>query len=226
MSALTRSARRARRARLCGRTSLVSLAASLAVLGLVGCSEDRLGAAAVIEGRTISTEDLQASARAHLDAVPDGDSGNAALVILQRKIVSAVLDQVARDHDVRVREGRVAAERDDVLQSVGGRKELVRTLAQAQQPTVLAPSEVDRWVKDRLLFNAIARDICGCDLAPDAEETQQAFTAANDELREASAALDIEVSPRYGEWDAERGITPLVSGGLSKTVDELRGNGP
>ena len=29
----------------------------------------------------------------------------------------------------------------------------------------------------------------------------------------------------YGAWDPDQGITPLVSGGLSQTVDELRDGG-
>jgi hypothetical protein len=127
---------------------------------------------------------------------------------------------------VRVREGRIARERDDVLQSVGSRRQLVTALAQSQQPSVLAPGDIDRWVKDRLLFTAIAADICNCD--PDAAgdaESQQALAQANDELREKSASMDIEVSPRYGRWDPDQGIAPLVSGGLSKTVDELRAGG-
>jgi hypothetical protein len=36
--------------------------------------------------------------------------------------------------------------------------------------------------------------------------------------------MEIEVSPRYGEWDPRSGLTPLVSGGLSQTVAELRGS--
>lgn len=207
------------------RTAVVGVVACLAVLGLTGCSGDRLGAAAVIDGTAVTTEELQQSTRAYLDVVPDGDTGDAQLAILQRKVVSAVIDSVARDQGVRVREGRVAQERDDLLRSVGGRKGLVRALAQSQNPTVLPPSEIDRWVKDRLLFNEIAAEICGCELDPTAEETQQALSAANDALRKRSASMDIEISPRYGEWDPDQGISPLVSGGLSKSVDELRADG-
>lgn len=207
------------------RTAVVGVVACLAVLGLTGCSGDRLGAAAVIDGTAVTTEELQQSTRAYLDVVPDGDTGDAQLAILQRTVVSAVIDSVARDQGVRVREGRVAQERDELLRSVGGRKGLVRALAQSQNPTVLPPSEIDRWVKDRLLFNEIAAEICGCELDPTAEATQQALSAANDALRKKSASMDIEISPRYGEWDPDQGISPLVSGGLSRSVDELRADG-
>lgn len=221
---MTRSARRLQgRTR---RTVAVTGVACAAVLVLSGCSGDRLGAAAVIDGRTVTTDQLQSSTRAYLEIVPGADAGDAQLAILQQQIVSAVIEGVARDRGVRVREGRIARERDDVLESVGSRKQLVTALAQSQQPSVLAPTDIDRWVRDRLLFTAIAADICGCDpdTAGDAE-SQQALTQANDELREKSASMDIEVSPRYGRWDPDQGIAPLVSGGLSKTVDELRAGG-
>lgn len=212
-----------RRTTMRPRRAAVVLAACLAVAGLSGCAEERLGSAAVIDDRTISTDELQSATQAYLKVVPEGEPGRTQVALLQREIVSSVLDEVAQEHDVRVREGRVAAERDDVLQSVGGRKGLIRTLAQGQPPTVLAPDDVDRWFKDRLLFNGIAADICDCPLDPNSQETQQAFMDANDELRKASADMDIEVNPRYGTWDPDEGITPLVSGGLSKTVDELTG---
>lgn len=218
---MTRSARRgAPRTR---RAAVVAGAACLVAIGLAGCSGDRLGAAVLIDGRPLTTDALQSSARAYLEVVPGADAGDAQLSILQQQIVSAVIAEVARDNGVRVSEGRVARERDDVLKSVGGRKALITALAQSQQPSVLAPSDIDRWVKDRLLFDAIAAEICGCDIdTADDSVTQQALTSANEQLREKSASMDIEVSPRYGRWDPERGVAPLVSGGLSKTVEELR----
>lgn len=221
---MTRSARRgAPRTR---RAAVVAAAACLVAIGLVGCSGTRLGAAAVIDGRPLTTDELQSKAREYLEVVPGADASTTQIAILQQAIVSAVITEVARDNGVRVREGRIARERDDVLQSVGGRDALITALAQSQQPSVLAPSDIDRWVKDRLLFDAIAAEICRCDIDTAADsEAQQALSAANDQLRKKSASMDIEVSPRYGRWEPDRGVTPLVSGGLSKTVDELRTGG-
>jgi len=42
-------------------------------------------------------------------------------------------------------------------------------------------------------------------------------------LLKAGRSLDIEVNPRYGEWNPRRGVSPLVSGGLSKTAAQLAG---
>jgi hypothetical protein len=224
---MTRSSRRhTSRTRRTAVTAGTACIAAVAALGLVGCSGDRLGAALVIEDRVVTTDELQSAARDYLEIVPGADAGDAQLSILQRRIVSEIIEEVAQDVGVRVGAGAVARERDDVLDSVGSRRRLVTALAQAQTPTVLAPEDIDSWVRDRLLFNKIAADICSCDLDQvDPSVSQQALTRANDLLREKSATMDIEVSPRYGAWDPDQGITPLVSGGLSQTVDELRDGG-
>jgi len=207
------------------RTTRRTVAGLLLLAGLAGCSSDRVGTAAVIEGRTVSVDDLQTRAQQHLAVVPGGNPGDAQRALLQRMIISAAIDTAARDAGVRVRDGQIASERDSVLESVGGRKGLVRALAQSQQPTVLAPADIERWVKDRLLFRAIAEEIAGGPLSADAPEAEQAITAANEALRAAGEQIDVEVSPRYGTWDPASGVTPLVSGGLSKTAAELDDDG-
>jgi hypothetical protein len=204
------------------RAALALVAAGTAVLALSGCSPERLGSAAVIDGETVSTDELQTAAQEYLEVVPEADPADVQVAILQRTVVSEVIDEAARRVGVGVRDGRVAAERDELLPSVGGRKGLIRTLAQSQQPTILAPGDVDRWIKDRLLFNQIAAEISGRELAEGDPATQQALNQANRLLSRTSRSMDIEISPRYGRWDPASGITPLVSGGLSKTAAELR----
>ena len=213
------------RTRTTTRTTRRTVAGLLLLAGLAGCSSDRVGTAAVIEGRTVSVDDLQTRTRQHLAVVPGGNPGDAQRSLLQRMIVSAAIDTAARDAGVRVRNGQIAAERDSVLESVGGRKGLIRALAESQQPTVLAPADIERWVKDRLLFRAIAEEIAGGPLSADAPEAEQAIAAANEALRAAGEQIDVEVSPRYGTWDPASGITALVSGGLSKTAAELDDDG-
>ena len=99
----------------------------------------------------------------------------------------------------------------------------MRTLANSQQqPTVLPPSGVERWVKDRLLFNAIAEEVGGGPLNTADPESQQVLVEVQDQLTKAGEDLDIEVNPRYGAWSPKRGITPLVSGGLATPLDAGR----
>jgi hypothetical protein len=209
--------RTARRRRL---TAAAALSCA-AVLLLGGCSDERLGAAAVVDGQPIPVSDLQDATNDYLTVVPGADPQQAQVSILQSMIISDVLDEVAQDNGVRVPDGRVAAERDDLFESFGGRRGLVRTLANSQQqPTILPPSGVERWVEDRLLFNAIAEEVGGGPLNTSDPESQEVLVEVQDQLTRAGEDLDIEVNPRYGTWSARRGITPLVSGGLATPLDE------
>jgi hypothetical protein len=194
--------------------------ACAATLLLSGCSDPRLGAAAVVDGTPIPVSDLQDATNEYLAIVPGGDPKQAQVAILQSMIISEILDQVARDNGVRVPDGRIATERDDLFESFGGRRGLVRTLANSdQQPTILPPSGVERWIKDRQLFNAIAEEIGGGPLNTADPESQEVLVEVQDQLTKAGEDLDIEVNPRYGTWNPRRGITPLVSGGLATPLD-------
>ncbi len=206
-------------------TRLTRIAAALAVAlvaagGLAGCSDQRLGSAAVIDGTRVTTTDLQAAARSYLKIVPQAEPGEVQRAILQRIILSEVIDKAARTEGVGASAGKVAAQRDDLLTGVpGGRKGLIRALAGQQQATVLAPEYLDRWFKDQLLFNRIATK-----LAAGGDPTSTDVTNRTSSLLSRTAKnMDIEVNPRYGTWSTRRGVQPLVSGGLSKTVAELTG---
>lgn len=192
-------------------------AASIAVSGLAGCSDSRLGAAAVVDGNVISTDTLQDLTRRYLDVVPDADSGEAQRRILERIIFSRVIDKAARTAHVHARPGEVAGERQALLRQAGGRRGLVRALASQEQPTVLAPSYVDRWFEDRVLYRRLAAKLAGSGDAT----SSAALNRAGDAVLEAGRSMDIDVNPRYGTWNTRRGLSPLVSGGLSKTAAEL-----
>ena len=195
----------------------------VATLGLSGCGGDsRLGAAAVVNGRVTTVDELQQDTREYLDIVPGADTAAAQVAILQRIVITEVLEEVARQNGVRIRPGRIAAERDELFESFNGRRGLVRTLANSQeQPTVLPPDDVEDWVKDRLLFTAIAEKIGGGPLDTSEPESQQVLEEVQDQLSEAGGSLEIEINPRYGEWDPTSGITPMISGGLSQTAAQL-----
>lgn len=212
----TRAARPARSLR--SRT-MAALLAALAVTVLSGCSADRLGAAAVVEGEVIRTDHLHELAREYDTVVPGQPSGRVQLSVLQQLVVDEVFDAMARDLGVTVRPGRVANELDALLTQVGGRKALVRALS-SQQRQVVPPSQLERWMRDRLIFDAIARELSGGSATAEPD-----FERANKALTEYAASMDIEISPRYGTWDPDSGIAPLVSGGLARTASELAGDG-
>ena len=195
-----------------------ALSLALAVTaGLSGCSADRLGSAAVIDGSSISTDELQQATQGYLEVVPGAKAGDAQRRILERMILSRVIDKAARKQGVHASPGAVAKQRDDVLASTGGRRGLVEQLANQQTPVVLAPSYIDRWFKDRVLYTRLARSYAnGGD--PTSGETLTRTSAA---LLAASRSMKIEVNPRYGVWNPRRGVSPLGSGGLSKTAAQL-----
>lgn len=194
-----------------------ALAVALVAAGLTGCSvQERLGSAAVVDGHRITTSELQDATNGYLRLVPDADKSNAQLRILERMILSRVIDAEARTVGVHATPGEVAKERDDLLRSVGGRKGLVRQLAAGQSPVVLAPSYVDRWFRDRVLYLKIAKKLGG-----GAANTQQAAQRTTEQLIATGSSMDIEVNPRYGTWNPRRGVTPLVSGGLSQTAAQI-----
>lgn len=197
----------------------LALAASLA---LTACNPDQVGAAAVVDGSRITVSQLQDATKGFHTLAPQVDQGEAQLRILERMILSKVIDRAAHDAGVSVTDGEVAAATEQITASIGGRDQLVRALAQQQPPTVLAPSYIDRWTRDRLLFTKLAAKLAGG--AP--PTSQQAGIAASNALVAAGKKMDIEVNPRYGTWNPSRGLDAEISGGLSKTVQELNSPTP
>jgi hypothetical protein len=200
------------------RVAALLVAALAATVALSGCGEqEKLGSAAVVDGHPISTDQLQTATNDFLKVVPGQDTGNAQLRILERMILSRLIDKEAADVGVHASPGEVAKARNKLLPSVGGELGLVRQLAAGQQPILVPPSYVNRWFKDRVLYTKIAQR-----LAVNGDPTsQQSVNATTKALIATGRAMDVEVSPRYGTWNSKRGLTPLVSGGLSKTAAEI-----
>jgi len=200
------------------RTLVVAVAALLASGALSACSRsDQLGSAAIVDGKRITSEELQQATRDYLAAVNNPDDSKAQRQILQQMILSEVVAKAAKDIGVGVRTGTVARQRDQVLQNVGGKRAaLVQALSQQAQTTV-APSQIDQWVRYRLRINRIIAT-----LDPGGDPTSQvAADKLRDLLVKTSNEMDIEVNPRYGTWSPTQGIQPLISGGLSQTVAQL-----
>ncbi|MGH8939497.1 MAG: hypothetical protein ACRDV2_09115 [Actinomycetes bacterium] len=222
-TATLRTRRRDRSRLRVGRVAALVLAAAAT---LPACGPDQIGTAAVIGGERISVADLQRDTRDFLAAAPGTDAAAGQGTMLQGLIVSQVIEAAAEDVGARVTDGQVAAERSRLLaplrsqagqEQVSARVLAVRQLA--QQQTYLPPQELDRFVRDQLLFQAIS-EAAAQGAAPGSEE---AAAATNEALVSASRGLSVDVNPRYGTWDPERGLARQVGGGLSKTVDELTG---
>lgn len=204
------------------RTAAAIAVATVAVAGLSGCGlQERLGSAAVIDGHQISTDDLQADTRAYVEQVPGTDTAEVQRALLQREILSRIISAEARKAGVHASRAAVAKQRDDLLPSVGGRSGLLRQLAAGQSPVVLAPSKIDRWFKDQVLYRRIAAK-----LAVGGDPTSQASVAATTKALLATGHdMEIRVNPRYGTWSTRQGLQPLISGGLAATAAQLREQG-
>jgi hypothetical protein len=197
-------------------TALLVLAGWLA---LAGCGPTQLGAAAIIDGHTVTVHDLQRSTQGYLAAVPGSQPGEAQRGILQQLIVLDVIDKAAAKARVTVSAAEVAAQRDRVFASirtqakaaqVSERVFVVRALAHSQQPTIVAPDILDAWVRGQILASRVGAATAG----PSGTASAAAFVAA-------AKAAHVKVNPRYGVWNPDKGLAPLVSGGLSKTAEEL-----
>lgn len=200
------------------RLAVAALAAALAVGGLSGCAaaRQRLGAAAVVDGARISTEQLQQLTRDYLRVVPTASPGDAQRDILERMLISRVIAAQARKVGVRASPGEVARERADLTASTGGTTGLIQQLAAGQPAVALPPALVDQWFTDRVLYLKIARQYVA---AGGTVESQQTAARASRELVATGRAMSIEVNPRYGRWQIRTGITPLVSGGLARRAN-------
>ncbi|MGZ4591218.1 MAG: SurA N-terminal domain-containing protein [Actinomycetes bacterium] len=199
------------------RSLVVAVVALLATVSLAACNPDQMGAAAIVDGHVITTDQLQQATRGYLKTVPDADKSTVQLRILERMILSRIIDKAAAKENVSVSTGAVAKQRDQILASTKGPKGLVQALAQQQSPTVLAPSYIDRWVRDQLLYSRIVAKLAGSgDPASPA-----AANKGSETLRAAGKTMKIKINPRYGTWDPNQGVVGQISGGLSQTADQL-----
>jgi hypothetical protein len=204
--------------RRAGRGLAVAAAALLAVTSLSSCRADQVGTAAIVDGQSISVDELQDETASYLEAVPSGNAGDAQQAILLQMIVATLVQKAADSAGVTVSAGEVAAQRDQALDSVrqpaaeakvSARAYLSRQLAESQTAAVVPPDQLEQFIRTQLLASKLG-------------ENDPA--AANEAITGAAEDADIEINPRYGRWDPQQGLAPLVSGGLSKTVEELSGN--
>lgn len=200
------------------RAALLAAPAVAAGLLLAGCQQTP-GTAAFIGGDRVKVSQVQSSTTRFLDLVPNQYSeGDVQLLVLERDIYSRILARAAGNVGVSATATEVARDRVAVFAATGGRDGLVKRLAAQQQPEVVAPDQVEQWLRDRILFQKLAAASGGGDASSGA--AQQAVGA---ELTKAAKQLKIKVSPRYGVWSDDRGLTPGLSGGLSRTPQELAG---
>jgi hypothetical protein len=195
----------------------VAAVALLATVSLTACNPDQPGAAAIVDGDVISTSSLQSAARSYLAVVPNADPAQLQQQILERMILSRVIAKTAREKDVRVSTGTVAAQLDKFYATTKNRRGLVTALAGQQTPIVVPPDFVDQWVRDQLLVHKLVVKLAGSDDPNGAAASARGSST----LSETAKTMKIEINPRYGTWNPNRGIEAQVSGGLARTPAQL-----
>uniref|UniRef100_A0AAU2JQN7 SurA N-terminal domain-containing protein n=1 Tax=Streptomyces sp. NBC_00049 TaxID=2903617 RepID=A0AAU2JQN7_9ACTN len=198
------------------RTALsVSTALLLAAPLLAACSgETRPGTAAVVGGERITTSALQAQVNDVRVAQNRSGQGAAELIAstpnLERQKLDAILqsriiDTMAETAGITVSAKEIGDERKAYIDNNGGAAQFEALLL---QKGAMAPGQADRFLRDRVLLTKLTEKYGNGKLEEPA--------------RAAVKALDIEVNPRYGAWDAKQiklgaGETPWI---VQRTVPE------
>ena len=186
------------------------VAALTALTALTGCSAQRPDAAAVVGGHVIRTADLQRLTQEYLEIVPTDDPGRAQNSLLNWLVYGRMLRDLGAQHDIRVPQGRIASQADQIVEQAGGRAKVTVQLAQQGQGRV-PPSLLKDWLEFNYLFQALSAEFSP---SGDAQEVQDVFWRN-------ARRIDVEVNPRFGRWVVGKGIVPQVGGGLSKTERQL-----
>lgn len=171
-----------------------------AVVSLVtGCGPNLAGSAAVIGDSRITDETLTSQSNALTAALDIPPSAKVNQFLLDRDLKQELVARLARKLGIDITPGQIAAFLDEQYQMGGGKEQ---TLAQLEQQGI-TPDAIDAVVLTQLQVIAI-----GQALLPNGTEEQQsnAVLAAAIEL---SDQLNVTVSPRFGQWDAEQlGVNP------------------
>ncbi|MFF4430307.1 SurA N-terminal domain-containing protein [Streptomyces sp. NPDC001513] len=192
------------------RTALsVSTALLLAAPLLSACSgEARPGTAAVVGGERITTSALQA--QVNDVRVAQNRTGQAAAELiastpnlerqkLDSMLQSHVIDKMAETAGVSVSVKEIEDERQAYVEENKGAEQFEALLL---QKGAMAPGQVDRFLRDRVLLTKLT--------------AKYGQGKLEEPARAAATALHIEVNPRYGAWDVKQirlgaGETPWIT---------------
>ncbi|MGW8064604.1 SurA N-terminal domain-containing protein [Streptomyces ziwulingensis] len=187
------------------RTALLFTAAIAAAAPLLtACGNDaHPGAAAVVGDQRITVAQLENRVdevrEAQRAAVPDdaqyqqvvARTGTLARDTLHSMVLDRVLHRAAEDADVTVTRREVQEMRGGLEEQAGGAKELETVWLQQYG---VAPERLDENLRLQLEAQKLAESL-GTDTS------RPEFWQA---LSKASAKLDVDLNPRYGDWDVQK----------------------
>ncbi|MFJ3962691.1 SurA N-terminal domain-containing protein [Streptomyces sp. NPDC090036] len=192
------------------RTALsVSTALLVAAPLLSACSgEPRPGTAAVVGGERITTSSLQAQVNDVRAAQNRSGQAAAELIAstphlerqkLDAALQSRIIDKMADTAGLTATQKDIEDERRTRAAESGGNQQFEAVLL---HKGAMAPAQVDRFLRDQVLFAKLT--------------AKYGAGKLEEPARAAVKALHIEVNPRYGTWDAKEirlggGETPWIT---------------
>lgn len=172
-----------------------ALAIAACAVVLAACGSMPAGAAATLGNDRITEAELNALVQEVLAAqgqAPDTSDPAVVSTTLGRMVTTRLVDELAAREGIVITQGLIDETRLQYEAQAGGEDAFNQAVAQQG----LAPSQID----DLIQLNLQAQEL-GIALLPQgsAEQQGQAVFAAVGAL---SNELGVEVSPRYGTWDA------------------------
>ena len=107
-------------------------------------------------------------------------------------IVTALLDQIAKEKNIVVTKADVAARRAEIVRNVGGESELPKALVGAN----LAQSNLDAYLKILIISERLDAYFINSG-TPQAQAPELVAKAVTDIANK----LGVEVNPKYGKWN-------------------------
>jgi len=189
--------------------TLTGAAVLLGAAALSGCAPVRAGAAAVVGDQRIRGDQVTASATELTTQAQTVGRQEALTATLTYLVQSQVMTAVAQEQrpPVTVSDGDVAELRKSLEQQSGGSAALDQAFLQRRVPK----SGQDAYLRLLLLRQKVGQQV---DPAGAADGSDQ--TAVDKLVAQASKRLHVSVNPRFGRWDAAKGLVEQVaSGGLA-----------
>jgi hypothetical protein len=186
------------------RSGLAALLLAAGVFGVAGCEPAQIGAAAVVDGQTIPISDIQRNVKAVQAyqaqvGVTTEAPNELARRELVRRLLLAVHERAAEQMGVTATGGEVSEEVASWRSKLGTEERFEQFIASSD----LTPELFDDWIRQ-----AVLRQKMGEVLMPGAETPEE--RAAQDakvvpRLSAAAKAMDIDVNPRFGDFNKNRG---------------------
>jgi hypothetical protein len=171
----------------------------LAVPALTACEPDQPGAAAIVGDQRISEADLQENVQAIVGIKKDagqqpGDTAALVRQVLYRQIESMLVARAAAEEGIEVTDGEVSNYMSQTRSGFADEAKFQSALAENN----IAPADFERFAEFNLQVQKLASRLGGLNDPATAQKYNQLLLRVGNEE-------GVQISPRYGSWDATKG---------------------